>query len=70
MAQRKSLLTTWLIPETLDCKMVTASPMEGLAMDLLVAAATAEVLKLRVAAAVNTLEVEREVNISVFISLL
>jgi len=29
-------------------------------MDLLVAAATAEVLKLRVAAAVNTLEVERE----------
>ena len=50
--------------------MVTASPMEGLAMDLLVAAATVEVLKLRVAAAVNTLEVEREVNISVFISLL
>ena len=41
---RESKLTTWLIPETFDWRMVTASPIEG----FLEALATVEALKARV----------------------
>ena len=42
---RFDTLTTWLIPETLDWRIVTASPIEGFMLDLLLA--TAEARKAR-----------------------
>ncbi len=40
-AKACQLLTTWLMPETLDWRIVTASPIEGLEVLLLLAMAEA-----------------------------
>jgi hypothetical protein len=52
------LLTTWLIWETLDWRMVTASPIEG----FLEAAATWEALKPMVATEVSWLDLVESVE--------